>query len=187
MSDARFSNYAIVVDLSNNKWFPNVSDGKGLLKYDVNGFQEIEPAEFPDSLGKPFSLQIDSQNNIWIGYTNGYIGYFNQNTVISIAIEPQPLRLRLEQNYPNPFNPSTTIIYSIQKEEWVVLKVYDILGNEVATLVNEKKQAGNYKVLFSAKGGSASGENAYNLASGIYFYKIQAGNFVQTKKMILVK
>ncbi len=84
---------------------------------------------------------------------------------------------RLEQNYPNPFNPTTNITYVLPKAENVSLKVYDVLGREVATLVNEVKPAGAYTVPF----------NASNLASGVYFYKLQAGSFVQTKKMMLVK
>jgi hypothetical protein len=69
----------------------------------------------------------------------------------------------------------------------VQLKVYDVLGNEVATLVNEEKAAGTYEVDFSTKGGSASGGNAIDLSSGIYFYKIKAGEFTATKKMILLR
>jgi hypothetical protein len=69
----------------------------------------------------------------------------------------------------------------------VNLKVYDLLGREIATLVNEEKPAGEYEVEFSAKGGSASGGNAYNLPSGIYFYQLRAGDFVEAKKMILLK
>jgi len=68
----------------------------------------------------------------------------------------------------------------------VQLKVYDVLGNEVATLVDEEKPAGSYEVEFSAKGGSASGGDANNLSSGIYFYQLRAGSFVETKKMILL-
>jgi len=93
----------------------------------------------------------------------------------------------LRQNYPNPFNPSTKISYSLPERNFVTLKVYDVLGNEVATLVNEEKPAGNYEIIFSAKGGSASGRNAYNLSSGIYFYKLTAGNSSEVKKMILLK
>ena len=88
----------------------------------------------------------------------------------------------LEQNYPNPFNPSTKIRYSIPTSEFVTLKVYDVLGNEVATLVNEEKPAGSYEVEFSV--GQASSPD---IASGIYFYKLQVGTFVETKKMILMK
>jgi len=83
----------------------------------------------------------------------------------------------LEQNYPNPFNPATTISYQLPTEGQVSLKVYDMLGNEVATLVNEMKTAGEYQVDF----------NAAALSSGIYFYRLQAGNFVETKRMMLMK
>ena len=83
----------------------------------------------------------------------------------------------LSQNYPNPFNPSTTIRYSVPERSNVVLKIYDILGSEVSTLVNEDKDAGIYSVNF----------NASHLASGIYFYRLHAGSFVETKKMILMK
>jgi hypothetical protein len=93
----------------------------------------------------------------------------------------------LYRNYPNPFNPSTTINYSIPKQSYVTLKVYDLLGEEIETLVNEEKPAGNYQVKFSAKGGSAYGGNAANLPSGVYFYKIQAGSFNQVRKMMLIK
>ncbi|MCW8961442.1 MAG: T9SS type A sorting domain-containing protein, partial [Ignavibacteriaceae bacterium] len=81
------------------------------------------------------------------------------------------------QNYPNPFNPSTTIRFSIINPDVVKIKIYDVLGREVKTLVNEFKQAGTYEIQF----------NASSLASGIYLYRIESGNFVQTKKMILLK
>ncbi len=83
----------------------------------------------------------------------------------------------LAQNYPNPFNPTTTIQYSIPQGSNVTLKVYDILGNEVAALVNEEKERGVYTVNFDAS----------HLASGMYLYRLQAGSFVETKKMILIK
>jgi hypothetical protein len=88
-----------------------------------------------------------------------------------------PSSFQLTQNYPNPFNPSTTIKYSIPNSGSVTLKVYDVLGNEVANLVNEEKIQGVYSVTFDAS----------HLSSGVYFYKIQSGNFVQTKKMLLIK
>ncbi len=83
----------------------------------------------------------------------------------------------LYQNYPNPFNPSTTINYQIPKSSFVTLKIYDVLGREVANLVNNEKQAGQYNVTF----------NASKFSSGIYFYRLQAGDFISTKKMILMK
>jgi hypothetical protein len=101
--------------------------------------------------------------------------------------EPIVTTFKLEQNYPNPFNPSTIIVFRIADFGFVNLKVYDILGNEVATLVNKELPAGEYEVEFSAKSGSASGGNASNLSSGIYFYTLRAGEFIQTKKMLLIK
>ncbi|MBK9098388.1 MAG: T9SS type A sorting domain-containing protein [bacterium] len=99
-----------------------------------------------------------------------------------------PEQFVLEQNYPNPFNPSTKIKYSIlnviairqlpeKQSQFVVLSVYDILGNEVTTLVNEEKSAGTYEVEF----------NAGNFPSGVYYYQLKTGEFISTKKMILVK
>jgi len=129
-------------------------------------------------------------------------GSFTYSDIIEVEVL-SPLEFSLEQNYPNPFNPSTKIKFTIPFVEThrdasllVILKVFDVLGNEVATLVNEEKPAGSYEVEFSAKGGSASGGNTGShsglsgiraLPSGIYFYKLQAGNFVQTKKMVLLR
>ena len=87
----------------------------------------------------------------------------------------------LFQNYPNPFNPSTKIKFVIPKSSFVNLKVYDVLGREVATLVNEEKHAGSYEVEFNPVSGIR------NLASGIYFYKLQVGSYSSTKKMIYLK
>jgi hypothetical protein len=98
-----------------------------------------------------------------------------------------PIVFNLYQNYPNPFNPTTKISWQSPVSSLQTLKVYDILGNEVATLVDEYRPAGKYEVEFSAKGGSASGGNAYNLPSGVYFYQLKADNFIDTKKMILLK
>jgi len=88
-----------------------------------------------------------------------------------------PITFTLNNAYPNPFNPSTKITYSIPELSFVTLKVYDVLGNEVANLVNEEKPAGSYEINF----------NASNLSSGIYFYRLQANDFTQIKKMILLK
>jgi len=88
-----------------------------------------------------------------------------------------PTNYSITQNYPNPFNPSTKIKFSIPKSSYVSIKVFDVLGREVAILVNEEKKSGTYEVNF----------NSANLSSGIYFYRIEAGSFVQTNKMILLK
>ena len=89
----------------------------------------------------------------------------------------EPNSFTLYQNYPNPFNPSTTIKYSIPRRTNVTLKVFDVLGSEVATLVKIEQPQGNYEVEFDAT----------SLASGIYLYRIKAGDFVETKKMVLLK
>jgi len=88
-----------------------------------------------------------------------------------------PDSYNLAQNYPNPFNPSTKISWQSPIGSHQILKIYDVLGNEVATLVNEYREAGRYEITFDAS----------NLSSGIYFYRLQAGSFVETKKMILIK
>jgi len=100
----------------------------------------------------------------------------------------------LYQNYPNPFNPNTIIKYSLPEDGFVNLTVFNMLGEEIKTLVNNTQKSGNYEVEFSAIGGSASGGNAYTLPSGIYFYRLQAlptgrqaASFIETKKMVIVK
>ncbi len=110
-----------------------------------------------------------------------YIMVNKFNEIVSVKEEVSYIsdRYSLLQNYPNPFNPSTSIQYAISSTQFVTLKVYDVLGREVATLVNEEKPAGTYNVQFTM--------NNVQLSSGIYFYKLQAGDFVETKKMILLK
>jgi|WetSurMetagenome_2_1015567.scaffolds.fasta_scaffold17810_3 hypothetical protein len=101
----------------------------------------------------------------------------SMDVVSDVEDQTQPLAFQLEQNYPNPFNPTTKISYQILQNDFVSLKIYDVLGNEVATLVNEEKKAGIYEAEF----------NAAELSSGMYFYTLQAGSFVETKKMILLR
>jgi hypothetical protein len=88
-----------------------------------------------------------------------------------------PQNYALDQNYPNPFNPATTITYAVPQNSFISLRVVDILGNEVQTLVNETKSAGTYTVSFDAT----------SVPSGVYFYTLEAGNFVSSKKMLLIK
>jgi hypothetical protein len=102
-------------------------------------------------------------------------GSFEYSDIVEVEIVPSVFSLL--QNYPNPFNPSTKIIYSIPQSSNVVVKVFDVLGNEVTTLVNEQKQTGTYELTW----------NGENLPSGIYFYQLQAGDFIETKKMVLLR
>ncbi|MDY0082341.1 MAG: CotH kinase family protein [Ignavibacteriaceae bacterium] len=105
-----------------------------------------------------------------------------------------PEKFLLEQNYPNPFNPSTKIKFTIPdvtlsgvEGSLVTLKIYDVLGNEVATLVDEYKPAGIYEAEFSIKDGYVSGRRVSGLSGGVYFYQLKAGPFTETKKLILMK
>jgi hypothetical protein len=112
-------------------------------------------------------------------------GSFTYSNEIEVVVDFTPEEFVLYQNYPNPFNPNTVISYQLPLKSNVTLKVYDLLGNEVATLVNEEKQPGVYEVEFNSRVGH-SGE-VRNLTSGIYFYQLKAEGFIQTKKMILAK
>ncbi len=116
----------------------------------------------------PFSSVYTNNPIIYRTVSGPLVGVEDGNVVSSYE---------LSQNYPNPFNPSTAIKFNIGQRNLVTLKVFDVLGREVSTLVNEVKDAGNYEINF----------NASNLASGMYFYTINAGNFSATKKMMLIK
>ncbi|MBE0538437.1 MAG: T9SS type A sorting domain-containing protein [Ignavibacterium sp.] len=108
------------------------------------------------------------------------LAYGSINYGITDVEEPNsfiPENFSLFQNYPNPFNPSTKISWQSPVSSHQSLKIFDVLGNEVATLINEYKSAGSYEIDF----------NASSLSSGIYFYRLQAGSFVQSKKMVLIK
>ncbi|MBE0551659.1 MAG: T9SS type A sorting domain-containing protein [Ignavibacterium sp.] len=103
-------------------------------------------------------------------------GSFEYSSIVEVDFN-LPIVFSLEQNYPNPFNPATSIQYTIRSKQNVQLLVYNVLGKEIATLVNEEKPAGDYKVNFDAS----------KLSSGVYFYQLQAGSFVEAKKMILIR
>lgn len=117
-------------------------------------------------------VSTGSSNTILVGTING-LGILTG----SLDEMEIPKTMVLHQNYPNPFNPVTTIRYGVSSPVMVKLKIYDILGNEIRTLVNEYQQSGTYNVQFN---GSA-------LSSGIYIYRLEAGKFVSVKKLTLLK
>jgi len=126
--------------------------------------------------GEQYWWRVKAFNSIGWGEFSE-VGTFD---VIITNVEDEnelPTEFSLEQNYPNPFNPATRIKYSIPELSFVALKVYDILGSEVATLVNEEKPMGTYEITWFAE----------SLPSGVYFYQLNAGVFINTKKMILLK
>jgi hypothetical protein len=104
---------------------------------------------------------------------------FSLSSVTAVVVQPSvvPDRFTLEQNFPNPFNPSTSIRYAMPNAGLVTLKIYNVIGQEVATLVNDVQQAGSYQVTFNAGG----------FSSGVYFYRLQSGSTVETKKMLFMK
>jgi hypothetical protein len=110
-----------------------------------------------------------------LDYRSSFRQYWSQAFTFSTIAAPE--EFKLYQNYPNPFNPFTTINYQIPKAGFVSLKLYDVLGREITTLVNEEKPAAKYDIEFKAD----------NLGSGVYFYQLRAGDFVQTKKMLLIR
>ena len=121
---------------------------------------------------------LGSGENYWIDSANVNGNIFSNITDIKVNSEPIKKIYILNQNYPNPFNPITTKEYSLPKSAFVTIKIYDYLGREIITLVDEKKSSGSYSMQF----------NGSNLASGIYFYKLQIEKeFTNTKKMILLK
>lgn len=128
---------------------------------------------------------------VYISYGGPEAAYFATIAGPLVGVEtPEetaPSGYALNQNYPNPFNPSTTIGYTLPHRSRVTLAVFNMLGQRVATLVNGEVEAGYHEVRFSANGGLSSGGNASGLSTGVYFYRLQAGSFVQTKKLLLIQ
>ncbi|MFI5406804.1 MAG: SBBP repeat-containing protein, partial [Nitrososphaerales archaeon] len=169
--------------------YSNNTDQYSTIKYDDQGVEQWNiDYSLPDYLNSTTDLLVDNSGNVIVsGYSNkpgeewvwSIVKYKQPGFIpsdVEITTIP-PTELVLYQNYPNPFNPSTRIIFSIPNSEHVLLKVYNILGTEVTTLVNEKKLAGKYEVEF----------NAFGLSSGVYFYTLQTGSYSQTKKLILLR
>lgn len=128
------------------------------------------------TLGQPaIGPASNSDNTQLAGFW--YTTFELVTSVEQIENDLLPTEFRLEQNYPNPFNPSTTIQFSVPQASNVTIRIYDILGREVAMLIDEEYQPGQYKVIFEAG----------QLASGLYVYRILAGDFNESKKLMLLK
>jgi CubicO group peptidase (beta-lactamase class C family) len=135
----------------------------------------VRMGEAPDST---FEVPTEFNNDIWRRLNEVIC---NQT---SVEENPTPVEFALEQNYPNPFNPTTRIRFGIPVSGFVSLKVFDVLGREVATLVNEPKAAGEYEVVFDATNQPAGG---HGITSGVYFYRLTAGGFTSTRRLLLLK
>lgn len=133
---------------------------------------ETSAAKFTFSIDKSAPINKAEQITFTIANSNGE--QWTKTLSLQVAA---PERFELFQNYPNPFNPTTTISYQLPTHSLVTLKVFDVIGREVVELINEEQSAGSYEVKFDAS----------KFSSGIYFYALQSGNFVQTKKLVLIK
>lgn len=162
-----------------------LSSGKEKLafeKYDPNGNLKWT-AYNSDSATytNVFDFLVDSSYNLYATGTHAdqviTLKFVQTPTLINTSLNEIPSEYKLEQNYPNPFNPVTTIDFQLPKDVNVKIKVYDVSGKEIKTLIDEFKQAGSYNISFDGS----------NLSSGVYFYRIEAGDFVQTKRMVLLK
>ena len=144
-----------------------ISSGGNVISNSNNNFVSTVGEAF---IGK--SSNTVNQNQIGFWYA------FQQTTITDVEEEETiPTVFKLEQNYPNPFNPSTKIKFAVPEKSNVLIKVYDILGSEVTTLVNEEMDAGWYENNF----------NAVGLSSGVYLFRMEAGSYVSTKKMIYLR
>ncbi len=161
------SKYGVFAGLGNGGMYNSIDNG--------NTWHYL--TEFENYFNAVQSFAWLSEDSLLVGTSDGmYIVTLG----IATGVENDPVlpeKFELSQNYPNPFNPTTMINFQLSISSYVTLKVYDVLGREVATLVNEEKFPGTYEATF----------NASNLSSGIYFYTLRAGNFIETKKMLLVK
>ena len=165
-----------------------VTDGSGDVLIRVDGKNMYSNVAADTSVGKTIVKVGDKfsyvQGVVWFAYSRykivprGNADFGTRTTGIEESPELyRPALFALEQNYPNPFNPSTVITYNLPVEGNVILKVYNLLGQEVRTLVNTNQSAGHYSVRFDSQG----------LPTGIYLYRLSSGSFVQTKRMILLK
>jgi len=154
-------------------------------QFSVTGFPSVIPQnEFayarikfrPDQFNQTFTSSLSIQSNDTTIFVN-VTGYSNNTIGVTTISSEIPVKYSLSQNYPNPFNPVTNLEFGISNLGFVTLKIYDNLGKEIATLVNQNLKPGSYKYNFDASG----------LTSGIYFYKLETDNFSATRKMLLVK
>ena len=168
--------YGVRTSTNGNVYMRSYNNGTFLTKFMLNP-SPVSGSYTPIRAGYRYSA--DSCFNTVEGIGGGGLFAYSgcSGTLTGVGNNESQLTYNLSQNYPNPFNPVTKISYSLPKSGIITLKVYDILGKEVATLVNELKNAGNYSVDF----------NASSFPSGIYFYKLESNGFNDVKKMILVK
>ncbi len=161
----------------------SLSDDK-IAWYENDGNENFTPHTITtdaNDASSVYAVDVDGDGNIDVlsaSLSDDKIAWYESDLVNSVAISNEiPIEFSLSQNYPNPFNPSTIIRFSMPEESFVTIKVFNTLGEEITILINENIIAGNYEVEFDAS----------KLPSGIYLYRLRAGSFVETKKMVLMK
>jgi hypothetical protein len=138
------------------------------------------------AVGNSVDTSQDPKGDNW-NFSDNFVVRVGNPLGVADDLSPIPAHHRLLQNYPNPFNPSTVIRYQLSDDDFVSLRVYDVAGKEVASPVERFETAGRHEVIFSAKGKSASGVDGISLPSGVYFYRLSTKNFVEVKKMVIIR
>ena len=185
----------IVIDSKGNKWLGTISAlgaGGGLVKYDGTNYTLFDQTNSGLPGKKVYSLAIDSHENLWIGTETGGLAVFREGGVIlepPTAIEDEanaiiPTSFSLAQNFPNPFNSGTVIRINLPQSEVVELAVFNLAGQQVATLVEGRREPGVYSVNWDGRDGEGR-----ELASGVYLYRLRTGDGqqVETRKLVLMK
>jgi hypothetical protein len=193
-------NFMSEVPACNYNGYYNPSHNNQLNNNGMEGTGVVGNPLFADAAGNDFSLLAGSpmidKGAVIPGITDGYVGsapdigayerggselpgprYNTGPAPVGVRSAGSPTVFSLEQNFPNPFNPSTTISFSLLSKSFVSLKIFDLIGREVATIISEEMLAGNYTRQW----------NAANMSSGVYFYRLQAGTYIATKKLVLLR
>ena len=158
------------------KWIGTL--GAGLAKFNDSNWTVYNPGNSPIPGISIYSISMDSLGNIWIGTDEG-LAVHNPNGIVSVMNNQMiiPKSFTLYQNFPNPFNPTTTIMFEITKQTFVTIKIFDIRGKRIETIISKNISPGLYSEVFDGS----------KLESGIYFYRLEANGFSETKRMILLK
>jgi len=191
-SDLPFgSPWALTVDSQDNVWVGSQAQPRGLARFDGESWTVYTTgnSELPDD--RVLCVTVDGAGNKWIGTRDGGLAVYREGGVrlpaVSTAVQESrssalPTRTQLSQNYPNPFNSSTTIDFSLAELEDVQLAIYNLVGQEIVTLVDGRREAGTHALRWDGRD-----DEGRELTSGVYFYRLLAGEQVEMQKLILVQ